>query len=102
MRLICDERFRDHLCAIDHAAMAGRMEAAIGPTGIMAVSACFDAYRLDVGHKLDTPDFETIGARVGEAARRLCRGRRFAVLEGGYCLEDLGANVLAFCRGFAR
>ena len=70
-------------------------------TGILAVSAGFDAYRLDVGHKLDTPDFERIGALAREAAVRACRGRRFAVLEGGYYLPDLGANVLAFCRGFA-
>ena len=76
--------------------------AAIGQTDILAVSAGFDAYRLDAGHKLDTPDFEKIGTMAGDAARRLCRGRRFAVLEGGYYLEDLGANVLAFCRGFAR
>ncbi len=70
-------------------------------TDILAVSAGFDAYRLDVGHKLDTPDFERLGALVRETSQRLCRGRRFAVLEGGYYLPDLGANALAFCRGFA-
>jgi acetoin utilization deacetylase AcuC-like enzyme len=74
---------------------------AIQRTDIVAVSAGFDAYRLDVGHKLDTPDFERIGTLVRVASKRLCRGRRFAVLEGGYYLQDLGANVLAFCRGFA-
>jgi acetoin utilization deacetylase AcuC-like enzyme len=75
--------------------------AATGETGILAVSAGFDAYLHDVGHKLDTPHFEAIGALVRRASLRACRGRRFAVLEGGYYLEDLGANVLAFCRGFA-
>ena len=75
--------------------------AASGPVGILAVSAGFDAYRQDVGHKLDTPDFERIGALARRAAQRLCGGRRFAVLEGGYYLPDLGANVQAFCRGFA-
>lgn len=75
--------------------------AGLTETDIIAVSAGFDAYRLDVGHKLDTPDFRRLGALVGEAARRLCRGRRFAVLEGGYYLPDLGANVRAFCEGFA-
>jgi acetoin utilization deacetylase AcuC-like enzyme len=75
--------------------------AATGPTGILAVSAGFDAYRHDVGHKLDTADFERIGALVRRTAQRACRGRRFAVLEGGYYLQDLGANLLAFCRGFA-
>jgi len=68
---------------------------------ILAVSAGFDAYRLDVGRKLDTPDFEALGSLVRAASLRLCRGRRFAVLEGGYYLPDLGANVLAFCRGLA-
>ncbi|MFZ1613398.1 MAG: hypothetical protein WAT51_04460 [Holophaga sp.] len=70
-------------------------------TDILAVSAGFDAYRLDVGHKLDTEDFATIGRLVRESAKRLCQGRRFAVLEGGYYLPDLGVNVAAFCRGFA-
>jgi len=74
---------------------------AIGQTGILAVSAGFDAYVHDVGHKLETPDFERIGTLVRKASQRACRGRRFAVLEGGYYLKDLGANVLAFCRGFA-
>ncbi len=74
---------------------------AIERTDIIAVSAGFDAYRLDVGHKLATQDFHRIGNLVREASLRLCRGRRFAVLEGGYYLRDLGANVLAFCQGFA-
>jgi acetoin utilization deacetylase AcuC-like enzyme len=74
---------------------------AIERTDIIAVSAGFDAYRLDVGHKLETQDFKRIGTLVRKAAMRLCRGRRFAVLEGGYYLQDLGANVLAFCQGFA-
>jgi len=78
----------------------GRL-ASLANTDILAVSAGFDAYLHDVGHKLDTPDFERIGALVREASQRLCRGRRFAILEGGYYLKDLGANVLAFCRGFA-
>ena len=74
---------------------------ALERTDILAVSAGFDAYRLDVGQKLDTSDFERIGTMVRNAAQRLCRGRRFAVFEGGYYLKDLGTNVLAFCRGFA-
>jgi len=76
--------------------------AALPAKGILAVSAGFDAYRHDVGHKLDTADFQRLGALVGAASRRASRGRRFAVLEGGYYLKDLGANVLAFCRGFAQ
>lgn len=68
---------------------------------IIAVSAGFDSYIHDVGHKLETPDFEHIGSLLGKTAKRLCRGRRFAVLEGGYYLKDLGANIASFCRGFS-
>ena len=74
---------------------------AIQQADIVAVSAGFDAYKLDVGHKLDTDDFRCIGSLIRDASLRLCRGRRFAVLEGGYYLKDLGANVKAFCQGFA-
>ena len=75
--------------------------ASLEQTDILAVSAGFDAYKLDVGHKLDTADFQRLGSLCKEAAQRACRGRRFAVLEGGYFLQDLGANVRAFCLGFA-
>ena len=85
----------DYLAEVEER-LAGLKEA-----GIIAVSAGFDAYRLDVGHKLSTPDFEALGSLAARAALRLCHGRRFAVLEGGYHLPDLGANVRAFCRGFA-
>jgi len=70
-------------------------------TDIIAVSAGFDAYVLDVGRKLETVDFEAIGKLVKKAALRLCEGRRFAVLEGGYYLADLGLNIRSFCRGFS-
>jgi len=75
--------------------------ASIENTDIIAVSAGFDAYLLDVGRKLDTADFERIGSLARNAAKRLCKGRRFAVLEGGYYLPDLGLNIAAFIRGFA-
>lgn len=70
-------------------------------TDIIAVSAGFDAYARDVGRKLATVDFETIGRLVKKAADRLCNGRRFAVLEGGYYIPDLGLNMREFCRGFS-
>ena len=69
-------------------------------TDILAVSAGFDAYIHDLGHKLYTEDFFTIGRLLQGYAIRLGHQRRFAVLEGGYYLPDLGKNVLAFCRGF--
>jgi acetoin utilization deacetylase AcuC-like enzyme len=87
--------------AREYLALVEKRLSSIRTADIIAVSAGFDAYRLDLGHKLDTDDFERLGKLVRKAAQRLCRGRRFAVLEGGYYLPDLGANVRAFCRGFA-
>ncbi len=81
-----------------HDAVAARLTTA-RPVDMVAVSAGFDNYRLDAGGKLDTHDFELLGRSIAQAAHRLSAGRRFAVLEGGYYLPDLGANVLAFCRG---
>jgi acetoin utilization deacetylase AcuC-like enzyme len=67
---------------------------------ILAVSAGFDGYVHDLGRKLATADYFTIGRRLQAYAIRLGHQHRFAVLEGGYFLPDLGSNVLAFCRGF--
>lgn len=67
---------------------------------IIAVSAGFDSYEKDLGKKLKTFDFYLIGLLLKKSSKRLCNGRRFAILEGGYYLEDLGKNVLAFCQGF--
>lgn len=67
---------------------------------VLAVSAGFDAYIHDLGRKLQTEDYFTIGRMLQGYAIRLGHQRRFAVLEGGYYIPDLGKNVLAFCRGF--
>ena len=67
---------------------------------VLAVCAGFDAYKHDLGRKMDTGDYFTIGRLLQAYAIRLGHQRRFAVLEGGYYLPDLGKNVLAFCRGF--
>ncbi|MEI6387122.1 MAG: histone deacetylase family protein [Spirochaetota bacterium] len=74
--------------------------AEIEEVSIIAVSAGFDAYEHDIGHKLSRADFHTIGAMIRSASMRASKGRRFAVLEGGYYLPDLGSNVAAFCEGF--
>lgn len=68
---------------------------------ILAVSAGFDAYKEDVGHKLETMDFFLVGRCLRQFCRRLGHERRFAVLEGGYFLPALGRNAAAFCKGFA-
>ncbi len=67
---------------------------------MIAVCAGFDSYELDVGRKLKTFDFYNIGVLMKQLAKRMGHNRRFAVLEGGYYLPDLGKNVLAFCNGF--
>ena len=68
---------------------------------ILAVSAGFDRHIEDWGGLLNTDDYRTIGRLVKEAAERDCKGRRFAVLEGGYNHDVLGRNVRAFVEGLA-
>ena len=67
---------------------------------IVGVSAGFDTYEKDLGKKLETTDFYLIGRLMKHLAKRVCRKRRFAILEGGYYIPDLGKNVAAFCHGF--
>jgi len=68
---------------------------------ILAVSAGFDRHIEDWGGLLNTDDYRIIGRLVKEAAERNCKGRRFAVLEGGYNHDVLGRNVRAFVEGLA-
>jgi acetoin utilization deacetylase AcuC-like enzyme len=67
---------------------------------LLAVSMGFDTYERDLGGLLKTEDYKLLGTWLRQASERLCGGRRFALLEGGYYLPDLGRNVLAFCEGF--
>lgn len=69
---------------------------------IVAVCAGFDSYILDVGKKLSTFDFYVIGRKMKQLSQKLSNGRRFAILEGGYYLPDLGKNVASFCDGFKK
>ncbi len=66
---------------------------------IIGVSAGFDTYVKDWGGILQTDDYRQIGEWVKQTALTKCRGRRFALLEGGYYLPDLGQNCLAFLNG---
>jgi acetoin utilization deacetylase AcuC-like enzyme len=66
---------------------------------ILAVSAGFDRHEDDWGGTLTTEDYGTIGRHVREAALRVCGGKRFGVLEGGYNHAVLGENVRAFIEG---
>ncbi|MBF0547587.1 MAG: histone deacetylase family protein [Candidatus Riflebacteria bacterium] len=72
----------------------------VGYMDVVAVSAGFDAYIHDAGQKLETFDFYLIGRLVKKMTKRFGHNKRFAILEGGYYLPDLGKNILAFCDGF--
>ena len=67
---------------------------------ILAVSAGFDAGKLDWGGIFEIQDYTTMGTLLKKAAERNCDGKRFAVLEGGYNNTVLGKNVKAFLEGF--
>lgn len=67
---------------------------------IVAICAGFDSYEKDLGRKLSTFEFYEIGVLMKKFSNRVAGGKRFAILEGGYYLPDLGKNVLAFCQGF--
>ena len=62
---------------------------------IVGVSAGFDTYEKDWGGILKTEDYTTIGNLVRDSCEK-----RFALLEGGYYIPDLGLNVKAFIQGF--
>jgi len=68
---------------------------------VVAVSAGFDRHEHDWGGLLKTEDYETIGKLVKEFAQRVCHGRRYGVLEGGYNHSVLGRNVYALLRGMS-
>lgn len=72
----------------------------ISSVDIIGVCAGFDSYEKDIGRKLSGSDFYTIGVLMKQLANRVANGRRFAILEGGYYLPDLGKNVIEFCKGF--
>lgn len=66
---------------------------------IIAVSAGFDRAVDDWGGLLTTEDYRSIGELAKEFSERVCSGRRYGVLEGGYNHEVLGRNVKAFLDG---
>jgi len=68
---------------------------------VVAVSAGFDRHEHDWGGMLKTEDYQTIGELVKGFAQRVCRGRRYGVLEGGYNHDVLGMNVRALLEGMS-
>lgn len=68
---------------------------------IFAASAGFDQGIEDWGHLLYPKDYTEIGRLMKEYSEKICKGRRFAILEGGYNHDVIGTNVDAFCEGFS-
>ncbi len=72
----------------------------IGEFDIIVAAAGFDEYILDWGGKLSTNAYKKIGKLMRDFSEDKCKGRRYALLEGGYYFEDLGKNIFSFCEGF--
>jgi acetoin utilization deacetylase AcuC-like enzyme len=70
-----------------------------GNFDMLAVSAGFDRHAQDWGGLLETEDYRTIGSLVKTFSQKICEGRRFGILEGGYNHHVLGYNVRAFVEG---
>jgi len=67
---------------------------------IFVASAGFDQGIEDWGHLLYPEDYFELGKLMKEYSEKLCEGRRYALLEGGYNHEVLPKNVKSFCEGF--
>jgi acetoin utilization deacetylase AcuC-like enzyme len=72
----------------------------ISECDVIAVSAGFDRHEKDWGGVLKTKDYQQTALIIRDFAERVCEGRRFAVLEGGYNHTVLGKNVRVFIEGF--
>ncbi len=86
---------------IDNRGYVGAVKKALESTiyNLVGVSAGFDNYIEDWGRLLTNDDFRKIGQAIRDASEKICGGRRFAVLEGGYSL-DLRYNIKSFIEGF--
>ncbi|MHA1986612.1 MAG: histone deacetylase family protein [Promethearchaeota archaeon] len=67
---------------------------------IFVASAGFDEGIEDWGNKLYPEDYQQLGNLMKEYSEKLCEGRRYALLEGGYNHTVLPKNVDSFCQGF--
>ena len=67
---------------------------------IFVASAGFDQGIDDWGHLLTSEDYTTLGKLMKKHSERLCGGRRYALLEGGYNHAAIGINADSFCQGF--
>ena len=67
---------------------------------IFAASAGFDQGIEDWGHLLYPEDYYELGNLMKKYSKKLCSGRRYALLEGGYNHSILPINVESFSEGF--
>ena len=67
---------------------------------IFVASAGFDQGIEDWGHLLYPEDFTELGRLMKIYSEKLCNGRRYALLEGGYNHDVLPKNINSFCKGF--
>lgn len=66
---------------------------------LVAISAGFDRHVQDWGGMLTTQDYYTLGQIIGAFAAKVCGGRVFGVLEGGYNYDALAESVKALLTG---
>ena len=66
---------------------------------LLGISAGFDRHLQDWGGMLTTQDYRDIGRTIAGFTNRVCPGRVFALLEGGYNHQVLGEAILALCQG---
>ena len=67
---------------------------------IFVASAGFDQGIDDWGHLLYPEDYTELGRLMKKYSEKLCMGRRYALLEGGYNHNVIPTNVDSFCQGF--
>ncbi len=67
---------------------------------IFAASAGFDQGIDDWGALLYSEDYTDLGRLMKVYSEKVCKGRRYAILEGGYNHEAIGLNTDSFCKGF--
>jgi acetoin utilization deacetylase AcuC-like enzyme len=71
-----------------------------GSFDALAVSAGFDRGVADWGGTLSDRAYHQIGEMLKHFSRQKSKGRRFAILEGGYNHTTLGESILSFLEGF--
>jgi acetoin utilization deacetylase AcuC-like enzyme len=72
----------------------------VGSFDVVAISAGFDRGVADWGGTLSDGDYHQVGDMLKHFSGQKSRGRRFAILEGGYNHTTLGASILSFLKGF--